>query len=290
MVQFGVIAHGGVGSSEELVNGVKTAVETAFRMLESGRSAIDAAIEMVRILEDDGRYNAGSGSVLRMDGKTIEMDAAVMTSTGSLGTVLAIRNVKNPILVARAVCETPHVALAGPGAEGFARRLGLPSFHGVPRRPRGTFQEMKKMAEKNEPARVNLGRKETMGTGKLSSDTVGAVALDTKGVFAVAVSTGGMSPMMIGRVGDTPLIGCGFYAGVSGGIAVTGLGEEIIRRMLAGYVYNRIEMGMDVEAACANGILLFPDNVPVGIIALTGQGFSACSNREMAHYELLKEA
>ncbi|OPY74341.1 MAG: Isoaspartyl peptidase/L-asparaginase precursor [Syntrophorhabdus sp. PtaU1.Bin050] len=288
MVQFGVIAHGGAGSSEELTGGVKTAVETAVGMLESGKDAIDAAVETVRILEDDGRYNAGSGSLLRMDGKTVEMDAAIMTSAGSLGTVIAIRNVKNPVLVARAVCETPHVALAGPGAEAFARRLGFSSYRRTSRKSREGFLKTKEMAEEDRPERTNPGWKGT-GAGKLSTDTVGAVALDMKGMFAVAVSTGGFSPMMVGRVGDTPLIGCGFYAGTFGGVAVTGLGEEIIRRMLAGHVYNRIEMGMDVEAACTNGIHLFPDDMPVGIIALTRQGFSVCSNRRMAHYELLKE-
>ncbi|OPY70986.1 MAG: N(4)-(Beta-N-acetylglucosaminyl)-L-asparaginase precursor [Syntrophorhabdus sp. PtaU1.Bin002] len=288
MVQFGVIAHGGAGSSEELTGGVKMAVETGFKILESGKDAIDAAMEAVRVLEDDGRYNAGSGSLFRMDGKTIEMDAAIMTSAGSLGAVLAIRNVKNPVLVARAVCETPHVVLAGPGAGTFARRGGFRSFHGTSRKSRRDFREVVQMAKEDKPERTSSVPNK-VGIGKSSSDTVGAVALDMKGVFAVAVSTGGFSPMMVGRVGDTPLIGCGFYAGTFGGVAVTGLGEEIIRRMLAGHVYNRIETGMDVEAACTNGIHLFPDDVPVGIIALTRQGFSVCSNRGMAHYELLKE-
>ncbi|OPY76211.1 MAG: Isoaspartyl peptidase precursor [Syntrophorhabdus sp. PtaU1.Bin153] len=289
MVEFGVIAHGGAGSPKELAGGVKTAVETAFSMLRNGRDAIDAAVEAVRILEDDGRYNAGSGSVLRMDGKTIEMDAAVMTSTGSLGTVLAVQNVKNPVLVARAVCETPHVALAGPGAEAFARRLGFPSFHGVSGKPGGAPSEMKGMTEEGGLERTGRGSGRA-DIDKLSSDTVGAVVLDMKGVFAVAASTGGMSPMMVGRVGDTALIGCGFYAGASGGVTVTGLGEAIIRRRLAGHVYKRIEAGMRVEAACTSAVDLFPDDIPVGVIALTREGFCACSNREMAHYELLKEA
>lgn len=131
MMACGVIAHGGAGSSGDLTGGVRAAAEAAFHFLETGGKALDAVVEAVKTLEDDGRYNAGVGSLLRLDGKTIEMDAAIMDSAGALGAVIAIRKVKNPVLIARAVSKTPHVALAGKGAEVFARKLGFPPYYNV---------------------------------------------------------------------------------------------------------------------------------------------------------------
>lgn len=85
MIQFGVVAHGGAGSPAELSDGCEKACQAAFALLQEGKSALDAAVEAARILEDDGRFNAGSGSVLRLDGKTIEMDAGVMDSKNNMG-------------------------------------------------------------------------------------------------------------------------------------------------------------------------------------------------------------
>ena len=122
-ISYGVVVHGGVGSSTRLRGPCEAACTRAFAMLEKGAAALDAVIEAVRLLEDDGRFNAGSGSTLRLDGKTVEMDASVMDSEGRLGVVIALRDAKNPVLVARAVTGTPHVALAGQGADLFARRM-----------------------------------------------------------------------------------------------------------------------------------------------------------------------
>jgi L-asparaginase/beta-aspartyl-peptidase (threonine type) len=257
-------------------------------MLSKGGSALNAVTETVRILEDDGRFNAGSGSLLRLDERTIEMDAAIMDSHGTLGAVLAIRNVKNPVLVARAVAGTPHVALAGQGAESFARRLGFPPFYQVSTRSAENMKKIRELIKKGRLGSLNpLWKK--VDVGELLLDTVGAVALDRKGRYAVATSTGGASPMMVGRVGDTPLVGCGFYAGVAGAVAVTGLGEEIIKRMLARYVYDMIQQDFDPEISCKAGIRLFPNTIPVGVIAISGNGFAAVSNRDMAHFALVKE-
>jgi beta-aspartyl-peptidase (threonine type) len=120
-------------------------------------------------------------------------------------------------------------------------------------------------------------------------DTVGAVAIDKEGVFAVANSTGGFSPMMLGRIGDSPMIGCGFYAGFSCAIAATGMGEEIIKRMLAKTVYDMISRGEDIKKACKKGISMFPPEIKIGIIAISKEGFTVASNTEMANYVLVKE-
>ncbi|HXX53438.1 MAG TPA: isoaspartyl peptidase/L-asparaginase, partial [Thermodesulfovibrionales bacterium] len=217
---------------------------------------------------DDGRFNAGKGSVLRIDSKTIEMDAAVMDSTGQIGIVINIREVKNPVLIARAVIGTPHVALAGRGAEAFARNLGFRPYH-----------DFRKRAAPNTSAK----------SGRPPSDTIGAVALDNNGVFAVATSTGGASPMMVGRVGDTPMIGCGFYAGPCGAVAVTGRGEESIRGMLAKTVYDMIADNMDVEKACKKGLDRIAQTVKMGIIAISRSDWAAAAGGTMAHWSMIRK-
>ncbi len=246
-------------------------------MLEAGMCALDSAVEAARVLEDDGRFNAGSGSVLRIDGKTIEMDASVMDSNGKIGSVINIRGVKNPVLVARAVLGSPHVAMAGRGAQAFARKLGFRPYYKVSKKALEIFKKSGK----------NL---QTGGSRK--ADTIGAVALDKSGVFAVASSTGGASPMLVGRVGDTPMVGCGFYAGPMGAVAVTGLGEESIRKMLAKTVYDMLAGGMEAGAACKKGIGLFPARVKMGVIALTknGYGWAATGRNPMAQYSIIKPA
>ncbi|MDA8085755.1 MAG: isoaspartyl peptidase/L-asparaginase [Nitrospiraceae bacterium] len=261
MISYGVVAHGGAGSPMELSDGCRAACESAIRMLDAGEGSLDAAVEAARILEDDGRFNAGTGSVLRIDGRTIEMDAAVMDSAGKIGVVINVREVKNPVLLARAVTGTPHVALAGRGAEVFARQLGFAPFRDFSMR---------------------VGR-------RAPSDTIGVVALDKKGVFAVASSTGGASPMMVGRVGDTPMPGCGFYAGARGAVAVTGLGEESIRKMLARAVYDMIADGTGAREACEKGVGMFAPGIRMGAIAISRRDWAAAAKDAMAHWSIIRE-
>jgi L-asparaginase/beta-aspartyl-peptidase (threonine type) len=300
MIQFGVVAHGGAGSPAELSDGCEKACQAAFALLQEGKSALDAAVEAARILEDDGRFNAGSGSVLRLDGKTIEMDAAVMDSGHTLGAVIAIRDVKNPVLVARAVMDTPHVALAGRGATAFAMRRGFAPFHHVSRRALERHEKLKQLIKEGRLGEENplwqgydivslWNSEEASCADILSGDTVGVVALDTGGNVAVASSTGGASPMMIGRVGDTPMVGCGFYAGPACALAVTGIGEEIIKRMTARTVYDEVFRGEDIRCASEKGVSMFRSETAVGIIGISRRGWAVKSNREMASYVLVEE-
>jgi len=120
-------------------------------------------------------------------------------------------------------------------------------------------------------------------------DTVAAVAKDRSGRFAVASSTGGASPMMLGRVGDTAIVGSGFYAGPVAAIAATGIGEEIVRRMLAKAVYDLIHEGKGAQEACEQGIAMFPDAVSAGLIAITSSAHAIAANRRMAAYSITKE-
>ena len=95
--------------------------------------------------------------------------------------------------------------------------------------------------------------------------------------------------MMIGRVGDTPMIGCGFYAGPASAVAVTGIGEEIIKRMLAKTVYDMVLNGDDIKSACEKGIAMFPTEIAAGIIGMSTTGHAVVSNREMANYVMTEE-
>jgi L-asparaginase/beta-aspartyl-peptidase (threonine type) len=111
--------------------------------------------------------------------------------------------------------------------------------------------------------------------------TVGAVVRDVDGRFAVATSTGGSMPALRGRVGDTPIIGSGFFAGPAGAVAVTGLGEHIVRTLLANTVYRWIESGLPLVDAIQHGLALFPEDVGVGIIAVSAHESGGASNRTM---------
>lgn len=290
-LSFGIVAHGGVGAPKTVSPGCRAACRAGYEKLREGASALDAVVETVRLLEDDGRFNAGRGSTLRLDGKTIEMDAAAMDSDGRLGAVMAIRDVQNPVLVARRVMETPHVALAGEGAILFARTNDFPPSGPPSPAARRRYQRLRKSFSQGRLTEGDSrwdGRKlqdlwnfPSPRPDASATDTVGAVALDRAGRFASALSTGGASPMLLGRVGDVPLIGCGFYAGTAGAVAVTGIGEEIVRKMLSRTVYDRIVQGIPLDQACREGLDLFPGDVPVGIIAITRTACVHRANRAM---------
>jgi beta-aspartyl-peptidase (threonine type) len=298
MILYGVVTHGGAGSSSLLSDGCKKACEAAYNLLENGRSSLDAVVEAARILEDDGRFNAGSGSSLRLDGKTIEMDAAVMDSKGNLGIAIAVRDVKNPILVARNIVGTPHVALAGEGATIFARKQNLEPFHKISDDSLKRYEKIKRLIKENRLSEdmpnwkghdiKTLWNFKDVSFEEIFCDTIGAVAIDREGVLAAANSTGGFSPMLKGRVGDGPMIGCGFYAGTHCAIAATGMGEEIIKRMLAKTVYDMVSRGEEIRKACENGIRMFPHEIKVGIIAISKEFYATTSNSEMACSALIK--
>jgi L-asparaginase/beta-aspartyl-peptidase (threonine type) len=274
-----IVVHGGAGAGEELSDGCRNAADAAASALARGEDALAAAVAAVVVMEDDERFNAGTGSALGLDGKTIEMDASLMDSRGALGAVAALRSVRNPILVARQVANTPHVLLAAEGAQRFARMMGHEAYDVVPDKARRDYEDLLKvMATCAQPmAGVDNFEFERYwnypGSPPFKAprgcDTVGAVVRDASGHFAVAGSTGGSAPCLLGRVGDTPLIGCGFYAGAEGAVAATGIGEYIIRTMLAITVYHWIAAGVDLHEALRRGIALVPPAAATGLIAVS---------------------
>lgn len=271
-----IVTHCGAGSNPDVADAAERAGREGLRILHAGGLALDAVEAAVVVMEDDPRLNAGTGGRLTLAG-VAEMDAALMASDLRCGAVAAITRVKNPIRVARQVLGGPHVMLVGEGATAFARKHGFPDYDPVTPRARELLKEALRQLQDGElPAwQAQLWK-------DFPVDTVGAVAQDAHGGFAAAGSTGGVSLKLPGRVGDTPLVGAGLYAGPAGAVAATGVGEEIIRRVLSKEVYDRVAAGDEPRAACAAGLRHYPKEVTVGLVAVGRGGWAATSNRDMA--------
>jgi isoaspartyl peptidase/L-asparaginase-like protein (Ntn-hydrolase superfamily) len=292
-----VVTHGGAGSSPDVADGPQAGAARALGMLAKDgaeATALDAAIEAVAMLEDDPRFNAGTGSNIRLDGETIQMDASLMTGDGDFAAVAVIERVKNPIRVARLVLDSPHVLLAGEGATRFAHRLGVPDEIPYSEEAKKKYEQrmvelealMKKPGKKidwrdywNFPGEVPDAMKRWAEGG----DTVGAVARDRENGFAATLSTGGTSVTLYGRVGDVPVYGAGLFAGSYGAVACTGSGEHIIEAALARTIYLAIEAGTPAKDALARAVRDFPDEVPIGVIAVDRLSYAIASNRAMAY-------
>ncbi len=226
-----LIVHGGAWNiPDEAVAdcraGCRRALEAGWEILERGGTALDAVEAAIVVLEDDPTFDAGVGSHLNRDGR-VELDAILMDGvTLKAGAVAAVERVRNPIRLARKVLEScEHMMLVGAGAEQFAVEQGL-----LLCRPEDLVIE-----------RERLAWSRCVGTAGHQSEfhvhqpgTVGAVALDRQGGLVAGTSTGGTCCKRPGRVGDSPLIGCGCYADVeAGGASCTGWGEAIMKIVMA---------------------------------------------------------
>src|SRR6266550_3972886 len=223
-----IIVHGGAGpirddSLQARLGGCKAAALAAWTILQQGGAALDAVEAAVVVLEDNPLFNAGTGSTLNSLGK-VEMDAAIMESDAlRAGAVAAVSGIKNPIMLARRVMEDGHhVMLACEGALLFARQIGFPECT-----PESLIVEREKKRWEN------------------THGTVGCVAVDANGKLAVATSTGGIFNKLPGRVGDSPLLGCGTYANSFGAVSCTGHGEAIMRILMARDAVQLLQNGIE---------------------------------------------
>ncbi len=233
---FALILHGGakaIQPNREAANrsGCRDAALEGRRVLEQGGSAVEAVEAAIRSLEDDPTFNAGFGSDLNADG-IVEMDAALMDgSTLDIGAVAALQGVRHPVSVARRMLAEPPTLLVADGARRFAAACD---------------------EELCDPAAL-VAREPPAAPHE--HDTVGCVALDLSGRMAAGTSTGGLDGTRPGRVGDSPLPGCGFYADDRvGGVSLSGDGENIARVLLAARVMEALEAGAMPAAAAQAGV------------------------------------
>jgi L-asparaginase/beta-aspartyl-peptidase (threonine type) len=216
---------------------MRDVTENAHDRLAAGARALDVVEYAVAQMESSGLYVAGRGSAPNSAGY-VELDASIMDGPiSAAGAVSCIRDVVNPVSVARRVMEaTPHVMLSGAGALAFARAQGFEEV-GDP----GKYYTL--------PIGVNRGE-----VGDKSHGTVGAVALDTRGELAAATSTGGTFGKLEGRVGDTPIIGAGTWADSDVAVSCTGTGEYFIRTGAALAVAYKVKAGASLSQAI-DGVL-----------------------------------
>jgi beta-aspartyl-peptidase (threonine type) len=253
--KYVLVIHGGAGTilksqmtpekEKAYTEALNTALEKGQAVLQKGGTALDAVVASVRFLEDNPLFNAGKGAVFTNEGKN-ELDAAIMNGqTLAAGSVAGVTTIRNPITAARAVMEkSPHVMMAGKGAEKFAAQQGLqivdPSYFYTEERWKG-LQKAKKEDSLNEKKSGALKQPENKD---YKYGTVGAVALDQHGNLAAATSTGGMTNKKFGRIGDAPIIGAGTYANnKTVAISGTGWGEYFIRLVIAKSISDMMEYG-----------------------------------------------
>jgi len=289
-----IIVHGGAGAIQpqvwqEYKTGVHRAAQCGQRALDAGATALDAAIEAVVAMEDDPTFNAGTGSCLTRAG-VVECDALVMRDDLTIGAVACVSGVRNPVLLARAVMEgTAHHLVGGPAALDFARSSGIelcdPADLVIERR-RKRWEELIAMGaafhEQFNPEEAHDDPMSERGEGA-TGDTVGACAMDAAGRIAVAASTGGIMLKLPGRVGDTPLVGCGSYCGPAGAATCTGHGESAMRVCLAKYVYDLLACGQDALSAARHGVehAVRAVDGKIGVIVLDTQGNRAWATSTM---------
>jgi beta-aspartyl-peptidase (threonine type) len=276
--KWGMVIHTGAGNftltgiaerKDAMQAAMNDALLAGYRVLVAGGTSLDAVQAAIVILEDSPLFNAGKGAVFTHEG-TNELDASIMDgATMKAGAVAGLKHIKNPIRLARLVMEkSPHVMMAGEGAEAFAKEQGGIAF--VDQKYFYTARAWKALQDA-----LVAERKAAAQAGQ-HHGTVGAVALDQHGNLAAGTSTGGLTNKRFGRIGDSPIIGAGTYANnQSCAISSTGIGEYWIRYTVAHDICARVQYrNMPIQAA-ADAIVkdtLKPISGEGGVIGLDARG------------------
>lgn len=281
MISF--IVHGGAWDIPDNLleahrSGVSRALQIGWELLSGGASAVDAVEKAINYLEDDPTFDAGRGSFVNAAGE-IELDASIMNgSTYRCGAVASVQNIRYPISLARLVMDrSEHVLLSGKGAVQFGAENGIAQCSSDDLLVGRELERWKELLKQKNYSTKDSFRKRT----DLPSDTVGCIAIDANGVLAAGTSTGGTPNKYPGRVGDSPLIGCGTYADSAiGGVSCTGWGEAIIKVVLAKTIVGLLEVnGGNVQAAADEGIARLEKKAEGfgGVIVLNSKGEPAFS-------------
>jgi L-asparaginase / beta-aspartyl-peptidase len=281
--KYGIAIHGGAGTITRSIltlemdkvyrSSLKSAIDVGDKILSEGGTALEAVAQTVKYLEEDELFNAGKGSVFNHEGKH-EMDAAIMDGKNLMaGAVSGIKNIKHPVLLAKAVMEkTDHVLLANAGATEFAKQMGLEFAPDEYFFNQFRYEQLLKARSEGQ---VILDHAPAQHDEK-KFGTVGAVALDINGNIAAATSTGGMTNKKWGRIGDTPIIGAGTYANnETCAISCTGHGEYFLRSVVAYDISCLMEYKkLSLKEACDLVVMkkLVKLGGEGGLIAIDAQG------------------
>jgi beta-aspartyl-peptidase (threonine type) len=277
MISF--IVHGGAWDiPDDLLeahrNGVRQALAIGWNILTNGGSAVEAVEKSVNFMEDDPTFDAGRGSFVNSIGE-IELDASIMDGTTfRAGAIAAVQNIRNPISLARVIMDkSEHILLAGRGAVRFAEE------HGITRCAKEDLLVGRELERWKEIQRSKKSIDEGCFSEKDAARHRRCGCRRRNGVIASGTSTGGTPNKYPGRVGDSPLIGCGTYADSSvGGASCTGWGEAIIKVVLAKTVIDLMEYnGGDPAAAAKQAILRLEKKADGfgGVIVVNNSGVPA---------------
>ena len=223
---------------------VPNATGKAWEILKSGGTALDAVEQGVMMEEaDESNQSVGKGGRPDRDGN-VTLDACIMDKDARCGSVVYLQNIVHPVSVARKVMEeTPHVILAGIGAEQFAYEQGFKKENLLTEKSKQEWLEWKKTSQYKPVINIE------------NHDTIGMLALDTNGDIAGACTTSGMAYKVAGRVGDSPIIGAGLYVDNEvGGATATGVGEEGIRTVGSFLIVELMRQGRSPQEACEEGV------------------------------------
>lgn len=253
LVQPKLIIHGGAGSSLKGKGGVEAVrkllhgiVDDVYSRLIQGATATEAVIHGCQLLEDEPRFNAGTGSVLQSDGQ-VRMSASLMDGNAQrFSGVINVSWLKNPIELAKFLQDSPDRVLSDHGAAQLLRELNVPRHdpltdlrlqEWIQERAGNFSKDMAGVIAEHDLVSDNAGR-----------GTIGVVALDQQGRIAAGTSTGGKGFERIGRVSDSAMP-AGNYANVNAGISCTGIGEDIIDECLAARIVIRVTDGLSLADA-----------------------------------------
>jgi beta-aspartyl-peptidase (threonine type) len=294
MDTYAIVIHGGAGpdsqfiqkNKENYLKALKEAADVGYQLLEEGGSAVDAVEAAVNFMENNALFNCGRGSALNEKGE-VEMGASVMDGQNlNSGAAAIIKNVKNPVTLARAIMDkSKHIYLGDSGAVEFAQNIGLqfmPDAYFI------TDHAWEEYAKATEEGKNTPGQAGEYKVKRKTHGTVGAVALDKKGNLAAATSTGGTENKTPGRIADSSMVGVGTYANnKTCAVSSTGDGEYHIQHVTAFHISALMEYrGLTLQQACHYFLHEKLKDVKgdMGLIAMDAQGnFALEFNSERMH-------
>ena len=248
------------------------ATKAAWEVLEKGGSSLDAIEQGCRVEEADlGNTTVGKGGTPDRDGN-VTLDACIMNKEGNYGAVVCMENIAHPISVARKVMEeTPHVLLAGKGAEQFAVEQGHKREDLLTEATKKAWEKWKEKSEYKPIINIE------------NHDTIGMLAIDKNGDISGGCTTSGLAYKMAGRVGDSAIIGSGlFIDNTVGGATATGMGEEVLKTVGSYLIVELMRQGRTPQEACEEGVRRIVTSNPnyknfqVGYVALNKNGEYGC--------------